>query len=214
MALKKFIKIILLCLLLIACENKKSKYVVVSEDPFIEYSKEGNDLFLFHSVFNPGRANDLTNEGISLLKENKFKEAKIKFNNAYEMEPNNPVVLNNLGLVQLEERNFEKAIEYFEESLIASDSTYFLALNNLAESYGIIGEDEKSEEIYNFTISKTEIDFLKGISYLNLALMYLNYGKIHKSKIAFHNAKLILTKYNDFNDELAYLEFEIKHYYD
>jgi tetratricopeptide (TPR) repeat protein len=208
------LKILILSLLFLGCKKEKSRFVVVSRKPLIEYVKDGNNILIYDSNFKLGKANDLNRAGLKLMEENNSVEARKRFIKALAIEPDNPVILNNLGNLEFKEFQFKKAIEYCQKALVVSDSTYTIAGHNLGKTYGLIGEDKKSEEVYKFIIKKTKSTFLKGITYYNLADMYLEYGEIDKSYIALSYAKRFLSKYKDFKEELEKLELKLQHYYD
>ncbi|MDX1830136.1 MAG: tetratricopeptide repeat protein [Lutibacter sp.] len=205
--------IIIISILLISC-NKQKKFIKIINNPYIEYSKEGYNISIYISDFSIGKGNELNNQGIDFARKKKFDKAREKFIQSLSLEPNDPVILNNLGNIEYQEKKFEKAIEYFEKSLISSDSLYISAGINLGKTYSLIGEKEKSELLFKAIIAKTNIDFLKGICYFELTRKHLDYGEVKKAKLSFSNAKSILKNYQDFEIELNDLETRINHYYD
>lgn len=209
----KIVQIIIISILLISC-NRQTKFVRISENPTIEYLKEGYNISIYISDFDLEKGNELNYQGVDFVYEKKYEKAREKFMESLSVEPNNPVTLNNLGNIEYKEHNFKKAIEYFGKSLISSDSLYVSAGINLGKTYSLIGEKEKSELIFNFFLKKTKIDFLKGICYFQLTRSHLDYGEIKKAKLSLLKAKSILNNYLDFETELNELETEIKLYYD
>ena len=73
------LRLLLICLLFISCRSEKPKFVIVSKDPFIEYSKNGKDVQIYHSDFKLGEANEFNNEGLILSKKNELNKAREKF---------------------------------------------------------------------------------------------------------------------------------------
>jgi tetratricopeptide (TPR) repeat protein len=205
--------LILVFILLISC-NKQKKFIKISDNPYIEYSKEGYNISIYISDFKLGKGNDLNSEGMDFARKENFEKAREKFTQALSIEPNDPVILNNLGNIEHHSYEFEKAIEYFEKSLISSDSLYVSAGINLGKTYSLIGEKEKSELLFNEILKKTDIDFLNGLCYFELTRSHLDYGEIKKAKFSFSKANSILTNYEDFETELNELESKIIHYYD
>ncbi len=205
--------LILISILSISC-NKQRKFIKINDNPYIEYSKEGYDILIFISDFSLNEGSKLNLEGVDLARNEKIDKAREKFIQALTLEPNNPIILNNLGNLEHKDYKFDKAIECFEKALIHSDSLYVSAGINLGKIYSLIGEKEKSELLFNSILKKTHIDFLKGICYFKLTRKHLDYGEIQKAKLSLSNANSILTNYEDFKTELNELETRIKHYYD
>lgn len=205
--------IIIISILFISC-NKQRKFIKINDNPYIEYSKEGYDVIIYISDFRLNKGNKLNSEGIDFARNENFEKAREKFVQALTIEPNDPIILNNLGNLEYNDHKFEKAIEYLEKSLIYSDSLYVTAGINLGKTYSLIGEKEKSELLFNSILTKTDIDFLKGLCYFELTRKHLDYGEIQKAKLSLLNANSILTNYEDFEIELNELETRIIHYYE
>lgn len=62
--------------------------------------------------------------------------------------PNNPLVLNNLGLTYLSNSETDKAIETFKQALAIKPELVFIALN-LASTYSLNNQDDLALKIYN-----------------------------------------------------------------
>ncbi|SNR60730.1 hypothetical protein SAMN06265371_106214 [Lutibacter agarilyticus] len=209
----KIFRILIISILLISC-SKQRKFVKISDNPFIEYTKEGHNVSIYISDFSLGKGNELALEAMKFARKNKFDKAREKLTQAIIEEPNNPILYNNLGNVEYHDYKFNKAIECYEKSLIISDSLYISAGINLGKAYSLIGEKEKSELIFNQIIIKSDIEFLRGICYYELTRKHLDYGEIEEAKLSFSNAKSILINYEDFEKELNDVETRIIHYYD
>ena len=186
--------IFLILTLFISCKNEKSKFVKINDKPFTEYSKAGETIQFVSSDFEMGIEEDLNTQALEAVRNGNYKEGEIKFKKALEINPKSSVVLNNLGNLKQDLRDFPEAIKFYNESLIVSDSTYFPAAMNLGKLYGFIGDDENAKIVYNHVIKNSEIELLIGISHFGLAKMYYDYGWIEKSKQSMRESKKILKK--------------------
>lgn len=211
-----FVKIFALFFILISCEIKENKpFKTISDSPNIEYQISHDEISISDSNFKimNSQAADFSNEGIELAQRGNFIKAKILFKKALSLEPNSPIILSNLGLVEYNLKNFEQAIEYYNKSIEISDSTYLYAAQNLGMTYGVIGEKELSEQLLKFVIKNSKNDFNKGTAFFTLTKMYLDYGDIENAKYALINAKKYLETEDYFKDPIAALESKIVNYY-
>lgn len=205
--------VVLISVLLISCTEER-RFIKISDDPYIEYLKIGSNVSVYTSDFKLGEGDDLNSQGMEFAFKKNYDEARQKFIQALLLEPNDPIILNNLGNVERHNYEFEKAIEYFEKSLIASDSLYISAGINLGKTYSLIGEKERSDLLLNEILKKTDIEFFKGLCYLQLTRGHLEYREIEKAKLSFSKASLIFRYYDDFKDDLNELDSKIKAFYD
>lgn len=212
----KSITLIIFFFIFISCEiNEKQSFKTISENPLINYRIVNGDIFIFNSNFEvlDSITANFSEKGIELAQNGNIIESKILFKKALSLAPDSPVILNNLGQVEFYANNFEKAIEYYNESLLKSDSTYLFAAQNLARTYGLIGESENSEKVFEFIINKSDLDFIKGVSYYSLTKMYLDYGEIKKAKLSIKYAKKYFEKDDFFEAPLVTMESRIVNYY-
>ena len=208
-----FASIILLFLVLFnSCGNEKKKFVKISDDPFIGYYKVGDNIQFISSDFELGNEKDLNSQAVEAVRNGNYKEGEIKLNKALSINPKSSIILNNLGILKQDLKDFPKAIKYYSEALILSDSTYFPAAMNLGKLYGSIGDDENAQKVYNYVINNSEIEFLNGISHFGLAKMYYDYGWIEKAKLSMSKSKKILQNYKDFDAEIEIMENNINNY--
>lgn len=68
-------------------------------------------------------------------------------------KPNNPIILNDLGMTYFVVGKLTKAIKYFKEAIIA-DPNFLAAAQNLAKAYLAYGKLEKAIEVYSELILK------------------------------------------------------------
>lgn len=123
----------------------------------------------------------IVEEGNILYRQNKTLEAREKFLEALEMEPENPAVLSNIGSTYLIEGNFFDAKKYLYESL-GKDSGFMQAHYNLGNLFFNEGNYFESAKHYKMIedhgLRSPEI-------YLNLATSYAQIGENENAQIYF-----------------------------
>ncbi len=207
-------KVIFLFLLIVfSCQTNKKEPIKTGDNPNIEFIKYGDNIEFYNSDFDMGDEAEINSEGLELAYTGNYNEAKIKFKKALLINPKSSITLNNLGNLERELKNFPEAIKYFNSSLVYSDSTYFPAAHNLGRLYALIGESENAEKKFNLVIEKSGNDFLIGMSYFDLTVMYYDYGWIDKAKFSISKSKKHLGKYDDFDKEIEIMELYINNYY-
>ena len=159
-----------------------------------------------------GKEYEFCEKGVTLILNGDFEGGETEFLKALSINPNSINTLSNLGNLKFMLREFPDAINYLNESIRLSDSTYFPAVLNLGRLYGLLGEDKKAEKLFNHIIEKSEVDFLIGVSHFAMAQMYLDYGWIEKSKLSFSKSENKLKSYSDFVPDLDTLKLEIENY--
>jgi len=210
--LKKTLISSFVVLIFISCRTEESKLVTVNINPLIQYYKSGQNVSIISSDFQMGKEREFCEKGISLILEGDISGGEEELLKALSVNPNSSITLNNLGNLKYLSKEFPAAIDYFNESIIISDSTYYPSILNLGKLYGLIGDDEKAEELLNYVIENSEIDFLNGISHFRLSRMYLDYGWIDKAKLSLSKSKTLLGPYNDFDSDLNILSSRIENY--
>ena len=181
--------------LFVSCKKSK-EFFIVSEDPLISYSISDKNIVIFLENFNnDGEIGDLNDKATSLKENGASAKARSLLLKALELDTQDPVIYNNLGNIEYDEKNFDKAIEYFNKSIKFSDSLYFLAYYNLGKTYSLIGEEEKAEVILKLAENKTDNQFLKGLARYHLAVSYLEYGEVIKGSEALKKAESNLKEY-------------------
>jgi Tfp pilus assembly protein PilF len=92
-----------------------------------------------------------------------------KIQKSLEINPDEPMANNNLGVIYLKQKNFKQAISYFEKEL-KINTNYDNALFNLGLAYYQIGEKEKALSFWKKTIAVNPY-YLDA--YKNLVNLYL-----------------------------------------
>ncbi len=123
-------------------------------------------------------------QGYQYLLEGKSEDALHCFKEGLDIEPNNPVLLNNLGnaLFNLEEYN--RAEETYLQA-ISVDSTYSKSYKNLALLYQKQGSPDKAIAMYQNYLMLVPED---GESHYNLGLLYIAQRKNEKIFSTFEKA--------------------------
>ena len=210
--MKKILISLLTTILIISCKTEEKKIVTVNKNPLIQYYKDGKDVLISSSDFQMGKEYEFCEKGVTLILNGDFEGGETEFLKALSINPNSINTLSNLGNLKFMLREFPDAINYLNESIRLSDSTYFPAVLNLGRLYGLLGEDKKAEKLFNHIIENSEVDFLIGVSHFGLAQMYLDYGWIEKAKLSFSKSEFKLKSYSDFEPDLDTLKLEIENY--
>lgn len=163
--------------------------IIQREDPI--------DLDIFHGedTFQIQEARELNNLGIKLIRQNRYKDAEKKFIAAFRLEPENPTILNNLGNIYREIGTEKMALEYFNDALMVSDSSYINAAYNMGVSYCTIEDYKKSEIILKYVLNKTNDKVWKMLAKYQLSRVYLNEERCSEAKKIYQEIKTDLNTY-------------------
>lgn len=128
----------------------------------------------------PGTAAYLINEGVVLMTiEGDIDQAKKKFEQAIEKDPRAFNALNALGIIALNNRNFEDAEKYFLK-VLAVNPNFIDAYNSLGIVYIETGQNDKAKE--NLLIAANSIGYrTPENSYLNLANLELKHNRVESA---------------------------------
>lgn len=119
---------------------------------------------------------DLENNlGVELFRAGKFNEAKIHFENSTKIAPFWWTNWNNLGVIIEKEKDYEKAINYYQKSI--DNGKYYLAYENIAK---LLLAQKQYTETKNFTESSLKI--LPNNSNLWRTLAYAEYNLGNKAQ--------------------------------
>jgi tetratricopeptide (TPR) repeat protein len=161
---------------------------------------------------------ELSKKANELLKAGQIEEATRTFLEAYNIDDTNPYVLVGLGDICRKQKNFRKAIEYYEK-VIERESYNVFALRGIGIAYRGLEEYEKAIEYWEQYIDLNEDDYLvltrlgdsskklgrykdsekfylkalevcKGDKYIYLGLgdLYYMVGNLYRRKREFDNA--------------------------
>lgn len=153
---KKYLIILIPIILSCDFSGKKKNYEVV------KYPKVGSEV-IDNKVGKFGlkegsKAEILNSKGVDLGMDHKYLEAENIFKKALLEKPNNPIILNNIGLTYYYRGIYNTAIAYFKKALKQSDSTSVMATINLGLTYYHQMDYGRAMKIMNFTLSKQNPD--------------------------------------------------------
>jgi tetratricopeptide (TPR) repeat protein len=197
----------------IGCSDKnKTDYDTVERTIEIIQREDPIDLDIFYGydTFVNQEARKLNNLGVELIKQNKYKAAEKEFIAAFRLEPKNPTILNNLGNIYREIGTEKMALEYYTDALIVSDSTYINAAYNMGISYYSIEDYEKSENILNYVLKKTDDKVWKMLAKYTLSKVYVNQKKCSEATEIYQKIKSDLNNYPKFECNQEKFEEKLK----
>jgi len=93
------------------------------------------------------RAYELDRKGQQLYREKKYDQALEAFQQAVQLKPNDPVLLNNLGFIYYKMNRYDDALAWLEKTL-AADPKRKEAHGNIAELYLKMGRRTEAKEHY------------------------------------------------------------------
>ncbi|WP_313115277.1 tetratricopeptide repeat protein [Aequorivita sediminis] len=169
-----------------------------------------NDFFINNFKFKNREAEKLNDSGIQQIKNGKIRDAEKYFIQAYRLEPDNPVILTNLGNIYSKIGTAKMAIEYYQEALVSSDSTYFNAATNLGRVYCRNDQFEEAKQILDYIISITKDNKFITIAEYTLATVYIESKECNKANDLYLKIKDSFREYKGFQSNLDKLEEDIK----
>ncbi len=166
----KLLSLIICTLFLIQCKtesssNSKDKEAIINVDDSGKITVRSNGY-----KFQTKEAEKLNSLAIKKVKSNKAEEALEYLMKAKELEPDNPVIVSNIGLVYQRQLKFDKAVESMKKAIALSDSTYLPATVNLANIYLDKRQFLESKKHSEWALLKIDDLPTKGGIYLNLIL--------------------------------------------
>lgn len=195
-------------ILFFSCKGNETEKL---DDVEIVFYKDGRtSVYIGQDFFENQDANRLNTEGVNLAKEGYFEQAKNKFLDGLEIEPENPCLINNLGNAEHELKNYKSATSTFEKSLTISDSTYLNAGLNLGLLYWKDYEFEKSAKILEYVLSRSTKKYEIAAAHLQLARTYLDLNRCEKAKSQLLKAKARWKGISGFDKRLEKLKNEIE----
>jgi len=119
--------------------------ILFSARSFVRTLDWRNGLFLFGHDIKKNSSFDLQNNfGVELFRVRRYDEAKKYFEISIQLAPYWWVNWNNLGAVYEQEKNIQKAAEYYQKSI--NNGQYYLAYENLAKILVLYGKNQKMTE--------------------------------------------------------------------
>ena len=160
-----FLILFVFSLLIISCDNEKNSNVLKRHTPFEDLTQkiENKDALKFYD------------KGWDQSERGNLKTAKIAFEKSLEIEQN-PLTFNELGRIERVEKNYNKAINYYEQGRTL-DSLFWPLYINEARTYWKLNEFEKSEDILKKLKGFTKSDYWIAYADFYLAITYYNSGQ-------------------------------------
>ncbi len=94
----------------------------------------------------------LNNQGVQHFLKGKLDQAETCYLQTMETDPHNASVLNNLGLLYHQKKEFVQALSYFEKAIDLKEKPSFLV--NRGNALAMMGELEKARETYSLASQK------------------------------------------------------------
>lgn len=184
----------------LSCKNNSEKVVSKqSNDTSIHYKNQFKHDGIMDSIasINFDLASKQDSKG-------NYEKAKKFYLKANDIEPNNKIILNALGDVSADLKNFEDCIKYFEESL-KIDSLYTITYMNFGTAYNKLLEFDKSIEILNKGLELENNTERKGYFYYNLANSYYK-KEDYKKSAELNNKALGIVKESAVREDIMELK--------
>jgi tetratricopeptide (TPR) repeat protein len=154
------------------------------------------------------KARKINDQGVDSYRNQDYVSARVKFEKAVAVDPNNADAHYNLGLIYFGDRNLEKAVVQYKKA-IALDPRHANARLNLGIALAQAGSYDQAVAEYEEAI-KVRPDFAEA--YNNLAVAQENRGKLEEAKKAYREATRIKPGYFDATYNLALLFQKKKEY--
>ena len=152
-------------------------------------------------------AEQLNNEGVQYFLRGKFSDAKRKYEQALELSPSHTTTLNNLGMVFLQEKEYQLAEDYFKKAISITEKASYLA--NLGHVYANRNELALAEKQY---IKAIEKDQNLVMAHKSLASLYQFTGNFENSVQIWNYILSELSNDAQFKVNLAKDHIQLKNY--
>jgi len=143
---------------------------------------DGIRTISYPKTFKNQEAYSIYLEGLKCVRKNDYQCCKERFERALAIDPDNHIILNDLGLTEKRLYNYDKASELFQKA-ISKDSNYYTACNNLglnlyyAEKYA---EAIKVPRVVN----NDSADHIQRRA--NFYHLFMNYTKLNNCDSAYY----------------------------
>ena len=161
-------------------------------------------------IIKSDEALDWNSKGIELSKSGDYIQARKMFLKANSIEPNNPVILNNLGLNRSSVKEFDQAIEFFKKAYIKSDSTYHLAGVNLSLTYYRKGDYNNGIKTSNHIIRNATDKSLLAMARVHRAFNFAGNKECDKAKADLKYFRINFSSIPNAEEHIEDIEYKIK----
>ena len=157
--------------------------------PIIEPTEDGGVRTIVKTnEFENDEAYSIYQEGLMLIRKDKYDEAKKKYHQALIIEPNNEVLFNSLGIAEMHLAIFDSSEAHFQKAIQIKPS-YTIARNNLGLLYFYYGKYEMGISILNTVPIDSSSMMIKGANYYHLFMNYTGLGECDSAIHYYHLAK-------------------------
>ena len=197
-------------LLVYSCKKNQTNkdFVDTSFMEIVVSPKDSSDVNIISGdeIIKNKEARYLNYSGVEFAKRGEYRKAEKQFIAAYRHDPKNPIILNNMGNIYKIVGTNKMALEYYNESFAASDSTYFNAGYNLGNTYCDIGEYDKSLKILDKIIHDSDnIDNILLSEYVKVRV-YLSQKDCDKAIQIYTKIKTDLDKFTELKKNIEKTE--------
>ncbi|GAB4107753.1 hypothetical protein GCM10028791_02000 [Echinicola sediminis] len=143
------------------------------------------------------KATELNNEGVQHFLNGNFEKAGNCYREAFKLNPQNPSLLNNLGLFYHHQKQFDDALDYFEKAIEQEDKPSYII--NSGNTLAMLGKLQEAEKRYRLAAEKYPDH---ANAWLSLAKLSTHKNELDKAKI-YWNTLLNLEAKLEYFVELA-----------
>lgn len=144
------------------------------------------------------------------MKLHRYSEAEKDFNNVIETNPQNIYAYNGMGKMFMEQKEYEKAAEYFKKLLDVDNTDYSkYTYDNICECYEKLKENKLAEKYLSEAIEKYPND---ESFYLSRGLFYSNHDEKAKALEDYEKAININPKYSYAYNNMGVVYRDMKQY--
>jgi protein O-GlcNAc transferase len=154
--------------------------------------------------------NNLLSQAITLHKKGFLDQAKKKYSEILLKYPKNFEIINLLGVVELQEKNYDQAISLIKKAIIINP-THHALYNNLGTAFKEKGKFKESINSYKKSIS-IKPDYVEA--YLNLGILFKILKKYDEAINALEKGSQVNPKNAIIYYELGIVNFELEKYYE
>ncbi len=182
---RKAIIILFLSLIVASCGNEPSPGDVITEIGL----PDGNvSTICDPRDFDNEDAFRQHNKGLNLVREGKFKLARMYFNKALKKDPENHVILNSIGLTEMKLLNYDIASGYFKRAL-QLDSSYFMGYSNYGLNLYYAKDYEGAMEVLRIPDYNKADSISRRAGYFHLFMCFTKVGKCDSALAYYQLAK-------------------------
>ena len=151
--------------------------------------------------------------GIEFLRTNNLKTALIAFQNALQLNQNDPLIYNEIGVVYFKQHMYDEAKNYFIKGIKMCNeddvsSAYQTLMINLGHTYRKLKKLKEALEVYMklYYIDSKNIDVLNGIGFILSLIGKYNYALdyFHQANFIQSNDSFSITMINKCINEVNY----------